>query len=417
MILRQFIVPAIIVAVLVLLFLAGPTLYAWVNRLIGRSSDARSAEQFLRDIDNPNAEVRWRAASDLAQVLLRKDSLAADVGFTLQLANRLQTAINQSADAEKTFATREGGLSPGDRARELSRLEPDRNLITYLGASLGNCILPIGAPLLEQLALQKGGMEPEALVERRRRALFALATLGENLNRFDRLDDQDKDDIEHQLESALSTSSHSSWTRATLDYLRQRRKGKNDTLGVAAVLEKCADDEDPFLRELSALASNFWTGIALEEERIERFLVRLSFDNGAGEDLLAERLAKNPGSTQSRAVTTRKGFKVQVNANVALARRGSPRVRKDLLAEMLDPERLRGVFVVRISQRGKSSEERPDESMVEHTIIQALKALVPLHRKRPEMKFDRFAAQADALTHSTNVAIRAEAEETQKGLK
>ena len=55
--------------------------------------------------------------------------------------------------------------------------------------------------------------------------------------------------------------------------------------------------------------------------------------------------------------------------------------------------------------------------MVEHTIIQALKALVPLHRKRPEMKFDRFAAQADALTHSTNVAIRAEAEETQKRLK
>jgi hypothetical protein len=418
MILRQFIVPAIIVAVLVLLFLAGPTLYNWVNRLTGRSSDARSAEQFLRDIDNSNPEVRWRAASDLAQVLLRKDSLASDVGFTLQLADRLQTAIEQSADAEKTFAAREASLSPGDRAKELSRLEPDRNLITYLSASLGNCIIPIGAPLLEQLALQKSGMEPEALAERRRRALFALATLGENLKRFDdRLSDADKDGVEEQLESALSTSGHSRWTRATLDYLRQRRKGKNDTLGVAAVLEKCADDEEPFLRELAALASNFWTGTALEEERIEKFLVRLSHDPGTGEDQLAERLAKNPGSTKSRSVTTKKGFKVQANATIALARRGSPRVRLDLLEEMLDPERLRTLFVLRISQRGKGSEDRPDESLVVLTLTDALKALAQLHRKRPEMKLDRFTGLVDKLTHSDNITIRTEAEQTQKALK
>jgi hypothetical protein len=417
MILRQFIVPALIVAVLVLLFLAGPTLYAWVNRLVGRSSDARSAETFLREIDNPNPEVRWRAASDLAQVLLRKDSLASDVGFTLQLADRLQTAIEQSADAEKTFAAREGGMAAGERARELARLEPDRNLITYLVASLGNCVVPTGAPLLEQLALQQGGLEPEALAERRRRALFALATLGDNLKRFDRLAEEDKDAIEQQLESALNTSGHSKWTRATLEYLRQRRQGKNDTLGVAAVLEKCAGDEDPFLRELSALASNFWTGTAVEEARIEKFLVRLSHDSGAGEDQLAERLARNPGSTQSRSLTTRKGFKVQANATVALARRGSPQVRLDLLEEMLDPAQLRTLFVLRVSQRGKSSEDKPDESLVVLTLTDSLKALAQLHRKRPEMKLDRFTPLVDALTQSDNVAVRTEAEQTQMALK
>src|ERR1700733_3620999 len=78
MILRLFIVPAVIVGVLVLLFLVGPTLHGWFNQLVGRSSaDTRSAEQFLHDLDNPNPEVRWRAASDLAQVLLRNDALAA----------------------------------------------------------------------------------------------------------------------------------------------------------------------------------------------------------------------------------------------------------------------------------------------------------------------------------------------------
>ncbi len=417
MILRQFIVPAIIVAVLVLLFLAGPTLYAWVNRLVGRSSDARSAEQFLRDIDNPNQEVRWRAASDLAQVLLRKDSLASDVGFTLQLTDRLQTAIDQSAEPEKSFASREAGLSPGERARELTRLEPDRNLITYLGASLGNCMVPIGAPLLEQMALQQGGMEPEALAERRRRALFALATLGDNLKRFDKLSDEDKDAIEEQLESASTTSSHSRWTRATLDYLRQRRKGKNDTMGVADVLEKCAGDEDPFLRELAALTSNFWTGTAIEEAKIEKFLIRLSHDSGAGEDRLAERMERNTGSTKSQAMTTKKGFKVQANATIALARRGSPRVRLDLLEEMLDPERLSKLFVIRVSQRGKSTEDQPDEAIVVQTVISALKALVQLHRKRPEMKLDRFVPLVEKLTESDNVAIRTEAEQTQMALK
>jgi hypothetical protein len=417
MILRQFIVPAIIVAVLVLLFLAGPTLYAWVNRLVGRSSDSRSAEQFLHDIDNPNQEVRWRAASDLAQVLLRNDSLASDVGFTLQLTDRLQTAIDQSAEPEKSFASREAGLSPGERARELTRLEPDRNLVTYLGASLGYCMVPIGVPLLGQLAIQQNCMEAEALARRRGLALIALATLGEKLKRFDELSDEDKDAIEQQLESAHSTSKHSRWTQATLDYLRQRRQNKNDTLGVAAVLEKCAADPDPYLRELSALASNFWTGTAVEDERIEKFLVRLSHDDGAGEEQLVERESKNPGSERSRAVSTRKGLKVQVNATIALARRGSPRVRLDLLEEMLDPERLSKLFVIRVSQRGKSTEDQPDEAIVVQTIISALKALVPLHRKRPEMKLDRFNPLVVRLTESDNVAIRAEAEQTQMALK
>ncbi len=406
MILRLFIVPAIIVGVLVVLFLAGPSLLRGFNRLIGKS-DTHSAEQFLRDLDSSNPEVRSRAASDLAQVLLRNDALASDPGFALHLADRLQTAIDKSTEPEAAFASRVGNLETGERSRELANLDPDRKLITFLGASLGNCMIPVGAPLLERLAVQQKGMEPEALAERRRLALFALATLGENLKRYDQLSDADKDTIEQQLEATLSTSRSSKQTRATIDYLSQHRKGKNDSLGVTDALEKCSADEDPFLRELSALASNFWTGTPIEETRIEKFLDRLSHDDGKGED----QLGKNPGSTQSQSLTTRKGFKVQANATIALARRGSPRVRLDMLEEMLDPERLRAIFVL----RGQT--DTPDESLVALTLTNTLKALVPLHRKRPEMKLDRFAPQVDALTHSNNAAIRAEAQQTQLALK
>jgi hypothetical protein len=414
MILRLFLVPALIVGVLVGLFLLGPGLYGWVNRLLGRSSaDARSAEQFLRDLDNSNPEVRWRAASDLAQVLLRKDALASDVPFTLHLADRLHTAVAQSAEAERENASRFEGLTAGEKARELKKLEPDRNLIIYLGASLGNCMIPVGAPLLKQLAVQESGMEPEALAERRRRALFALATLGENLKRFDRLSDREKTAIEEKLQEAAEQGGHSRLTRETLDYLRKRRQGKSDTLGVAEVLKKCSTDLDPFLRELSALASNFWTGTALEDAVVEEFLVKLSHDAGAGEDRLEERLGRNPNSSRTRAVTTKKGFKVQANATIALARRGSPRVRLDLLSLMLEPDRLREVFVV----RSRTAADKPDESMVVLTLTDTLKALARLRARRPEMDLDRFGPLVDDLTKNDNPAVRTEAQQTQLALR
>src|SRR4051812_24089917 len=92
-ILRLFVVPALIVLVLVGLFLVGPSLARGLGRLFGlASADTRSADGFLRDLDSSNPEVRWRAASDLAQVLLRKPELASDADFALALAERLRSA-------------------------------------------------------------------------------------------------------------------------------------------------------------------------------------------------------------------------------------------------------------------------------------------------------------------------------------
>jgi hypothetical protein len=414
MILRLFLVPLLILVVLVGLFLLGPVLQGWLNRMLGRApGDTRSAAQFLIDVESDNPEVRWRAASDLAQVLLRNDALAADVPFAVRLADRLDTALQQSAPAEKAFADRQEGLTPAERARELKKLEPDRNLIIFLGASLGNCVVPVGVPLLTRMAVQQGGLEPDALAQRRSRALFALATLGKNLDRFDALSEEQKDAIERQLEEAPEKFGHGDWTRATLELLRDRRRGKPGTMGVAEALRKCAEDEDPFLRELAAFASNSWAGNAREEDVIEKFLLKLSDDAGAGQEKLEERQARNPNAERTREVTTRPGFNVQANATIALARRGSPKVRLGVLKVMLSPEQLRQIFVV----RSKGTADRPNEALVVLTLNDALKALAQLHRKRPERKLDEFTPLVDALAESDNVSVRSTAQQTKMALE
>src|SRR5262249_13193454 len=190
-----------------------------VGGLFGRSSgDSRTAEQFLRDLDSSNPEVRWRAASDLAQVLLRNDELAANVDFGLDLAERLQQALDDSASAEKEAA--QADAKKGKRARELKQLEYDRKYIVFLGACLGSLRVPVGVPLLKQLALQEGGMAPEELAQRRRLAVFALANLGENLHRFDGLSASVRAGVEDKLEDAVRAGRRPAWTKPALEHLR-----------------------------------------------------------------------------------------------------------------------------------------------------------------------------------------------------
>lgn len=412
---QLFIVPALIVLVLVGLFLLGPKVAGWFRGVLGlTTADTRSADQFLTDLDNTNSEVRYRAASDLAQVLLRKEELARDVDFGLGLVHRLQARLDVSAEAEKSFAARAGTLSEGEKARELKQLEIDRNLIIYLAASLGHMSVPLGAPLLGQMASQTGGMEPTSLAERRARALLALATLGEKAKRFDELTDEQKEHIEARLEEVANNKTKESATaRATLDHLRARRDGKPTTMGVAAVLAKTADDEDYYLREWTALTSNFWHGTAAEEKLIEDALVRLSADAGMGQEQLEERQSHNPDSRDSRALTKKKGFDVQANATLALARRGSERTPVGMLQEMLDPDRLREIFVI----KPRNGNEKPNEALVVLTVIDTLKAVEKLHEKRPALKLEALVPLIEALEKSDNAAIRAQANQTRLALK
>ena len=75
---QLFLVPGIIVAVFVLGYLGWKRFtHSWYE-----------PENFLKRLDNTNPDVRWRAAEDLAQVLLRDDELASDPEFGLDLSQR-----------------------------------------------------------------------------------------------------------------------------------------------------------------------------------------------------------------------------------------------------------------------------------------------------------------------------------------
>jgi hypothetical protein len=402
---RLFGVPALIVGGLVLLMIVGqPLIGKFSKYVLGRTWGSASPEQFLRDLDNSNKEVRWRAANDLAQVLLRDDNLASDCDFALKLNQRLRRTLDSSAPFEKIHAENYAKLSPDDETRELAKLEPDRDYILLLTQCLGHFMVPVGAPILEELAVQQSGLDGRALHARRGSALWALAKLGENLGRFDSLPAEQKQAVLSQLEAAAGVEEQAVAAKAAFDYLKRRQEGQPSAMGVDRVLSRCADNEDPFLRKLSALVATFWSGTAAEDARMEKTLLRLCDDPGKSEEELAKLEAENV-EQQTRSIVKKPGFRVQVQAALSLARHGW-KVRLSLLQTMLDEDELRSIFVV---QSKKSGTEQPDQAMVVETMLNALKAVAELHRKDPQRDLSRLRPNIDKLAHNPNPALQTEA--------
>jgi hypothetical protein len=406
MFIRLFGVPALIVGGLVLLLIVGqPLLGKFSKYFLGRTWGSVTPEQVLRDLDDSNVEVRWRAANDLAQVLLRDDNLASDSAFALQLNHRLRRTLNSSAPFEKAHAEHFAKLSPDDEARELTKLRPERDYILLLMQCLGRFMVPAGAPLLEELAVQQSGLDPRALSARRRQALWALANLGENVKRFDKLPVEQQDAVLSRLETAAEGGEQALDAKIALDYLKNRREGRPRTLGMDGVIEKCADAEDPSLRELAAFAANFWNGTATENARIEKTLLRLCDDPGKGEAELVK-LEDENAEKESRELVKKPGFRVQVHAAIALARQGG-KVRLTLLQTLLDEDELRSIFVV---QAKKGGAEHPDQAAVVEIMLNTLKAVAELHRKDPQRDLSNLRPNIDKLAHHPNAAVQTEAD-------
>lgn len=402
---RLFGVPALIVGGLVLLLIVGhPLIGKFSSYFLGRTWGSASPEQFLRDLDENNAEVRWRAANDLAQVLLRDDNLASDSDFALQLVQRLRRSLNSSAPFEKAHAEQFGKLSPQDEASELKKLDPERNYILLLSQCLGHFMVPVGAPVLEELAVQQSGLDRRTLGARRRQALWALANLGENIRRFDKLSAEQQTAVIARLESAAGGGEQAIAAKASLNYVKNRQEGRTNAMGMDSVIEKCADAEDPSLRELAAFAANFWSGSATEDARIEKTLLRLCDDPGRGEDELAK-LEDENAEQETRKLVKKLGFRVQVNSAIALARHGW-KVRLTLLQTMLDEDELRSIFVVQSKNGGA---EQPDQAAVVETMLNALKAVAELHRKNPQLDLSSLRPNIDELAHNPNAAVQTEA--------
>jgi hypothetical protein len=430
---RLFLVPAVIVAIGVGAAFLFHLSFGW---LLGSPS---TPEQFLAKLDDSNWEVRWRAAADLSQVLLRDDRFASDTDLALELAKRLQKAREETKAAEAEVAKRFPPLSPeeidklGDEAwlkrekeleRENLQLDNQRTYIQFLASCLGNFMVPVGVPALRDMALQETGVEAGQLAEQRRRAVLALAVLGENCKRFDKLTPIEKKIVLDKLDAALADPERADNARTALTYLRERQDSIPDAMGVDQVMEKCAQADDPFLRELAAFALNFWFGDDAANKRMEETLDRLAHDDGRG-TVTVEQLRANArrsrlkidtlstivkgDRTASISYTKPPELNVKLNATIALARRGSDRVSTGRLAEMLDENKLRTQFV---RENIDTEKPEPDEGAVGQTITNALKAVAQLHKQRPEKITPAIRAAVDKLKGNANAAIKKEAEQT-----
>lgn len=114
------------------------------------------------------------------------------------------------------------------------------------------------------------------------------------------------------------------------------------------------------------------------------------------------------------------GFEIRYQAALALARMGSDKARDrlDVLQEMLDEEQQLRSFRRRIVDgRIVPENEAPYDPVAARTIVEsALKAIVELHRKRPEMDLSSLMPAIDKLTQSGNAVLRTAAERTRAEL-
>jgi hypothetical protein len=401
---QLFLVPLLIVLCILALFFT-------LRGLFGIGGP-RTAEQFLHSLDQTNADVRWRAAQDLAQVLLRDDKLAADPAFALDLAERLRNTLRESDADEKALQELTARLpsQPTEEdkkavAKATNDLTAARKYAVYLAASLGSFSVPVGVPLLKEMALQTSGQEPKALAHRRRQAVWALANLGMNQQRFDSLTQVEKDAAIHTLtQESLGSGERGRWAKLGLERLEARLAGKPKGLGDEYLT--LADAEDPFLRELLAFSLNFWEGNAQENERMDETLERLSHDDGNGESMLAQ--LSDEENQETQAITKSPGLKVRYNATIALARRGSPRVRIAVLKQMLDEKAQMQNF----RRTQKDGKEVADEALARQTVLAALKAAAQLHRRQPTRDLSELRPLIENLTASDNAAVRTEAKTT-----
>jgi hypothetical protein len=282
-IVQLFLVPGLIVAVVLVILLGFGYLV----------SSERTPEKFLSDLDSANADIRWRGAHDLAQVLKRPESLAlaSDPKFALDIATRLRKALAELEQTEKATAERVAKAPPDEQAAAWRGLSAQRNNVSFLMACLGDFTVPVGIPLLSEIALKEKGAELKSNTQRRRVAVLALTNLGENVKRrflgqnarpSDKiLGPAEKAGIVEELKREVAAGGErGEWAENALPYVLQGTPDVSKPVRRVAVdrtLSECARSEDPFLRELVAQALAFWDG-----ELVEPTLLRLSRDDGHG---------------------------------------------------------------------------------------------------------------------------------------
>jgi len=273
-ILQLFLVPGVIVVLAVLLLLA-------FRYAIGSGYTPAS---FLRQIDSDNADIRWRGASDLAQVLKRPESvsLKTDAPFALDLAERLKSAFDDLVRKEADLQAAQAGKPQEERDAAWRKLKAERNHVRFLAASLGDFLVPIGVPVLSEIVLHEKSPDLQGNTLRRRQAVWAMGHLGANVKEFQKLPQERKTEILEALDAETKSENprRAAWARNALFYLAPKdgvAQIIDDLVFVDRVLAQAAKAEDRYLREQIALTISFWDG-----PQVVPTLRELSRDNGWG---------------------------------------------------------------------------------------------------------------------------------------
>jgi hypothetical protein len=275
---QLFLVPGMIVLVAVLIIVGMNYMF------VGGYTPA----YFYGKLDSDNPDIRWRGASDLAQVLERKDSAALryDVDFALNLTKRLKAAWDELLAQEIAIASTLKGKSDKEASRAWRKLTPQRDHIDYLAAALSNFNMPVALPVLAEIAERSEGPDVRGTVLHRRKALWSIARMGDKTKAFAGAPEDQKEKILGELRSAAASgdASRAAWAKTAIAYLDPKSKLPDDgILRVDRLLSETAKAQDKFLRVQTALACNFWDG-----ELIEPTLLRLTQDDGRDIDLKLE---------------------------------------------------------------------------------------------------------------------------------
>jgi hypothetical protein len=274
---QLFVIPGLIVFVVAILFI-GSTL------LVAHEHDPA---HFLSQLDSDNADIRWRGASDLAQILKRPEPATlrwkADPKFALDLAERLDRAFQRLLKDEKAVGAQFVASTDTDKKRLLWRaLRQDRDLVSFLASALGEFHAPVGAPVL--CAILKHDTSPDLTGNtlQRRKALWALMNMGENAKGFAKMSAEHQRDLVVRLkeEAAARSGPRAGWARTALYYVDHTALPDGtlrDVVKVDGTLVATAAAEDRFLRELTAMSFNFW-----DSDNAEATLLKLANDTGRG---------------------------------------------------------------------------------------------------------------------------------------
>ena len=272
---QLFLVPGVIILTVVLIVL-GISYYG--KRL-------RDPSFFLQQLDSDNADIRWRGASDLAQILKRPESgtlrWKADPKFALDLAERLDREFKDLVEQEKKIAAQVESSIDKDKHLQWRKLRQQRDRVSFLGAALGEFHFAVGVPVLSAIVKHDASADLNGNTQQRRMALWALMNLGENLKGYAKIPTEQQQSVVAALkEEAAGSSARSDWARTGLYYLDKAAVPSDKSAGVVRVDETlaiAADADDRFLRQLTAMAFNFWDG-----EHAEATLLKLAHDQGRG---------------------------------------------------------------------------------------------------------------------------------------